>query len=112
MVMPADSRKFPAFGNFSGLQIVQPSSNHLAKRLDPKTPMNTGKAIQFQETSTKQVPRSQKVVAGMVVKRGGNLNEPLQKKFIRIGRLKPHFFPMFMGLVKMAGIKSFKSFLI
>jgi hypothetical protein len=112
MVMPADSRNFPASGNFSGFQIVQPSPNPFAERLDPKAAMNTGKAIQFQETGTKQVPRSQKVVAGMVVKRGGNLNEPLQKQFVRIGRLKPHFFPVLVRLIKVAGIKSIKSFLI
>ena len=58
MVVPADSRKFPASANFPGLQIVQPFPNHLAKRLDPKAPVNTGKAIQFQETGMKQVPRS------------------------------------------------------
>jgi hypothetical protein len=48
----------------------------------------------------------------MVVKRGRNLNEPLQKQFVRIGGLEPHFFPVLMGLVKVAGIKSIKSFLV
>jgi len=47
-----------------------------------------------------------------VVKRRRNLNQPLQKHFVGIRRLEPHFLPMLVGVVKMGGIKRFKSFLI
>ena len=46
------------------------------------------------------------------MKRRGNLNQTLQKLFVWVRRLQPHLFPMFVGVVKMSGIKRFKSFLI
>jgi hypothetical protein len=48
----------------------------------------------------------------MVMERGGHLNQALQKHFVRIRSLEPHFLPMFVGLVKVSGIERLQPFLI
>lgn len=71
----------------------------------------------FRETFELQKPRMQQVMAaqiigpGIVVKRRRHLDQPLQERLIGVWRLQPHLFPVFVGLVKMPGIKGVKSFL-
>jgi hypothetical protein len=111
-IMALDSRRFPAFGNFSGVESVEPFADGLAQRLNFKPAVNFREAIQFQEPCQKQVSRPQQVRAGIMVKRRGNLNQPLKKNFVRVGCFEPHFLPMLVGVVEAGGIKRFKSFFI
>ena len=110
--MSPDPRRFPRFRNFSGLESGEPSTHGLAKRLNFKPAMNFRETIEFQQPRLKQVSRPEQVRAGIVVKRRGNLNQPLQKHFVRVRRFEPHFLPMLVGVIEMGGIKRFKSFLI
>ena len=57
--MAPDSRRFPAFGNFSGLKSGEPAANGFAKRLNFKPAMNFRETIEFQQPCLKQVSRSQ-----------------------------------------------------
>jgi hypothetical protein len=111
-VTAPDSRRFPAFGNFSSLKIGEPSADSLSKRLNFEPAMVFREAIEFQEPRSKQVSRSQYVGTGIVVKCSGYLDQALEKYFVRVRRLEPYFFPMLVGVVEVGGIKRFKSFLI
>src|SRR5512135_791024 len=112
LLQPPDLRDFYAFGDFSGVESGEPSADGLAKRFNFKPAMIFGETIEFQEPCLKQVPRPQQVRAGIVVKRRGNLDQALEKPFVRVRRLEPYFFPMLMRVVEVGGIKRFKSFLI
>lgn len=59
----------------------------------------------------KQIAAAQAVRAGIMVKCGGHLNEALKEHFFGVLRLQPDFFPVLVGIIKMPGIKGFKSFL-
>src|SRR5580704_12262362 len=73
-VTAPDSRRFPAFGNFSSLKIGEPSADSLSKRLNFEPAMVFREAIEFQEPRSKQVSRSQYVGTGIVVKCSGYLD--------------------------------------
>jgi hypothetical protein len=111
-VMAPDTWGFPGFGNFSGVESGEPSADGLAKRLNFKPAMDFRETIEFQDPRLKQVPRPQQVRAGIVVKCRGNLNQALEKHFVRVRRLEPHFFPKFVRLIEIFGIKRFESSLI
>jgi hypothetical protein len=74
--------------------------------------MNSREAIEFLEPCLQQVPRPQSVRAGMVMKRGGHLNQALKKHFVRVRRLEPHFLPMLVSLVEVSGIERIQASLI
>ena len=58
-----------------------------------------------------QVVATQVVRAGIMMEGRGNLDQALKKHFLGIPRLEPNLFPMFVSVVKTAGIEGFKSFL-
>jgi|GEM_PF-3724148 len=68
------------------------------------------KEIEFKQACLKKIAATLAVRVGIMMKCRGNLNQALQKQFVRVRCLQPHLFPMFMCIVEMAGIKGFKSF--
>src|SRR5579872_4076251 len=100
------------FVSFSCRKSGQPCADFFAERLNLEPAMNFRETIEFHQPRLKQVSRSWKVRAGIVVERRGNLNQPLKELLVRIRRLEPHFFPMLVGVVKVGGIKCLQSHLV
>ena len=67
------------FGIFICRQCHKPPANFCAQRFDGQPPVLRREEIEFQQTRLQQVAASLAVCAGIVMKRGGNLNQTLQK---------------------------------
>lgn len=67
--------------------------------------MIIGKIFEFFERRCQQRTRAVAVAARIVVKRGGALNQPLQKSLFWFCRSQPQLFPHFMRFEKLSRIE-------
>jgi hypothetical protein len=106
-----DTRDLYLHRIFARAKRHEPLPDGRAKRFNRKPIVLFGKKFELQETRMKQIAAAQVVRAGIVVKCRGHLNEALKKHLLGIPRFEPYLFPVFMGVIKMPGIKGVKSFL-
>ena len=64
-----------------------------------------GKAAKLGDSRRKKRFRAADISAAIMMKSCGNLYQPLQEGFIRLGRAQPEFLPNLVGLEKLARIE-------
>jgi hypothetical protein len=106
-----DTRDWYFHRIFARAKRHEPLPDGRAKRLNRKPPVLFGKKVELEESCMKQIAAAQVVCAGIMVKCRGHLNKALKEHLLGVPRFEPHLFPVFMGIIKMPGIKGFKSFL-
>jgi hypothetical protein len=106
-----NSRDLCLFWIFARAQLHEPVANGSTKRFDRQSPVFFREEFELEEPCLKEIAATQDVCAGIMVKGCGNLNQSLKEHLFGILSLQPHLFPMFMGVIKMPGIKRVKSFL-
>ena len=103
-------REFVLFRVLSGIERRKPPADRCAEWLEFKPSMNMWKWLDFCESGLKKSVGATAVRPRIVVKCRRNLNQTLKEHLLRVRSLEPEFFPTFMRVKEMRGIKGFETF--
>ena len=95
---------------FAGFECPQALANVLTQQGDRNPPEAWRIAVEPPQRRLQQQHGSQWIVALQVMKRRSHLDQPLQERFLRLGRPQPHAFPSLMRGKKLARIVQSQAF--
>src|SRR5712691_5234446 len=97
-----DAREFIPARVVARGERVDPVARRGAQLLEPNSAVGFGEPVEFFEAGPEQRLRPSTIAPGVVVERGGHLDNALKKSSLRLGRSQPDLFPGLMGIEKMA----------
>ena len=80
------------------IQEVTPAMQLLSQVRQIKAVLGLAEPLQLLRTLLEQRSEARRVVAGVMVERGGNLDQPVEKDLLLAMRLQPHGFERLVGL--------------
>lgn len=82
----------------ASLNCAQPFAGHSSDRVNFHSPVHWRRMLDLQQTGAEQRFHAYAIAARMVMKCGGNLDQPLQKPLVRLACGEPYRLPCLMRL--------------
>ena len=91
-------RRWPGVVRLRVIQKVTPSMQLLSQIRQVNAVLGLAEPLQFLRTLLEQRSEANSIVASVMVERGGDLDQPVEKDLLLAMRLQPHGFERFVGL--------------